>query len=606
MNERAPNVGGDAAPALVTADPTFVVVHGVGRQFELDTLRTLIEGSHLGFSSPTKYSRAELDDIRTPSTPVILVEHGRSFAEVRYSPLAEAHSHYTEGDLRRWLRTLNSRLRRIHQSRVATEPPDFSRIEYVVDDIILTTTIAKFMAERLKIKTLSFEISAQAFLQQIQLFVDRTSYRESILASVDSQLAKVSEAEPSRPLCLVTHSLGTVVTFIALLRAQCVGAAWVAQVKWFFTFGSPVDLLFVLFPEFFAPRPPLSNRDIKWTNYTLANDPIASDLRVTSESLPTLAPGLFERDTIKEIALGPGSIATAHTDYWHDMRLLNDIFACHVLHDGKSDRDDPPVRPTGDKNESEQKERPQNGKVLRPAYIHITGFTLLGWIAVFVSSWISLIWWEENVKVHDNDRVVILNSGHYQLAIWALAAGLVFSYAVCWSCSIVARVICAVGCAIFSIPLYVMLPPLSFLGQPTGNPSSRGLDGLITGNVILFIVPMAAALGATLNGRRLPKSLVFGFLGLMMVFLSLFMGTRSNPSNVTEEFWTLALVFGFWLLAILIFRIDCVYCDYVRGRKHIDALDLLWNNSNETSAESTPVSEGKLGAEGQGDLGAGQ
>ncbi|MBN9118212.1 MAG: hypothetical protein J0I06_03470 [Planctomycetes bacterium] len=156
--------------------------------------------------------------------------------------------------------------------------------------------IAKFLAERLKVSTLSFESSASEFLQQLQLFADLSSYRDALLVHIDEKLTEIAAKDPTGKLVLVAHSLGTVVTFIALLRAQARSdpPTWLGQVERFVTFGSPLDLVLVLFPEYFPPLPGPCARGIAWTNYTLWNDPIATDLRITSERfLPARAPGLF-------------------------------------------------------------------------------------------------------------------------------------------------------------------------------------------------------------------------------------------------------------------------------------------------------------------------
>ena len=557
-------------PADFGEQRTFVVIHGVGRQHELDTLRTLVEGADRALAVPSKFTLAELDEKRIRSAPLLVEEGGRRFAEVCYSDLIDAHSEYSETDLMRWLRTFESRLYRLHRMHVHDAPPDFTAIKLVVDDILLTTTIAKFVAERLKVKPVLFESSAHAFLEQIQLFLDRPSYRNAILERVEDGLTEIAAQEGASGIVLVTHSLGTVVTFIALLRAQDSGAAWLNQVREFITFGSPLDLFLVLFPEHF-PFPSASCvRNIAWTNYTLRNDPIATDLKVTGQWLPSLVPGLFKQDRVEEVELGNGSIATAHTDYWHDVGLLDGIFGRQPVSSSEPGAAASP-------NQAE----PGAALAVRPEHQPLTdvkqrnsislsglfnGLTVLACIAVLVSSWIALIWWEENVKLNDAERVALLSRGPFQFLIWAMAAAMVFCHAISWVASFLARLAGFVGTVILACALLALLPPLPLFGEPIG----------FLGNIILLIVPVTAVVGVALNRRRLSKASVFGFLVLLTIFLSLFVGTRSNPSNVTEEFGTLGLLFCFWILAILLFRIDRVYRDYVRGRKHIDLLYKLW------------------------------
>lgn len=561
----------------------FVIVHGVGRQTELDTLRTVMEGSYLGHDTPSKFTRAELDELRRHSEPFVIDEYGRTFVEVCYSDSIDGHLPYTESDLKRWLRTFKSRLDRIHRSRTDGTPHDFSTIESIVDDIILTTRIASFIAERLKVKPLSFESSAVDFLQQIQLFIDRASYRESILDNVESQLSKIVAKDSKSKIVLISHSLGTVVTFIALLRAQESKSLWLNQVEQFITFGSPIDLFLVLFPEFF---PSLSSRccwNIPWTNYVLGNDPIATELVVANNWLPSLSSGLFNNDTISEINLGTGSIATAHTDYWHDLVLLENIFAPHpesmFQHDG-TEMQDEPARST---EAEEELVPPQRIAASQGDSSSISGLALLGFIAVLASSWIGLIWWEENLKSHDAHRVLLLEGGIYQLLIWGAAATLVLSHAVAWSYSLLTRLVGFLISLPMTFIVWHYLPPLIFLPGSSGETSSLGFedDIHISGSAILLLIPMTALIGLLLNRHRLPTKLIFSFLAITIIVMSLFIGTRSNPSNVTEEFGTLVLMFGFWMLAILLFRIDSVYRNYVRGRKHIDEMYKAWYKDNQ-------------------------
>ncbi|MBN9118210.1 MAG: hypothetical protein J0I06_03460 [Planctomycetes bacterium] len=93
------------SPHLQEGQPTFVAIHGVGRQLELATIRTLIEGSHQAGATVGRYSRAQLADLRKQFAPLIVDDAGRKFAEVRYSQLIDAHSSYSERDLKLWLRT---------------------------------------------------------------------------------------------------------------------------------------------------------------------------------------------------------------------------------------------------------------------------------------------------------------------------------------------------------------------------------------------------------------------------------------------------------------------------------------------------------------------
>jgi len=100
------------------------------------------------------------------------------------------------------------------------------------------------------------------------------------------------------------------------------------------------------------------------------------------------------------------------------------------------------------------------------------------------------------------------------------------------------------------------------------------------GNLILLLVPVSAARGTISTRRdRLPstgKSRNMVILVVVTIALSLFVGTRQNPSGVSAEFGILSLAFATWWLSILLARIDQAFKLFIGGRAHLDALSTMW------------------------------
>jgi len=220
-------------------------------------------------------------------------------------------------------------------------------------------------------------------------------------------IAAESAPDDQRPIAIAAHSLGTVVMLRVLLDAIDRDLPWARRVTTLATFGSPLDLFVILFPELLTIPARTSHRSIRWTNYCFFNDPIASDLAVCRSWLKTNRITIFDDRAPEEIELGAGSLLAAHTDYWRDATMVRHIIEGHARVES-----DPDARP--------------RRKWRRP---HINRVFLFASVATSaLAAWLLLVWWEQNTKISDADRLVLLDDPAWQAAMWVLSGLMIWFF----------------------------------------------------------------------------------------------------------------------------------------------------------------------------------
>jgi hypothetical protein len=574
-----------------TTEPLIFVVHGIGHQLEHQTLKSFIEGITAEFDFPSTITRAQLaselsigGEIKVDGVPFAL-------REFNYARLSSDYLHYSEENPRTWIRSFRNRLREINRNRGGPSKLTFINLEEVVDDILFATTIARLVAVRFHFQTDDIQHTALGFLQQIQLYLDYKPYRDDIQLKFQNLMEEVTSVSRGgkRSITLVAHSLGTVVVLRALLNAAVQGKSWVASVDRLITFGSPIDLLFLLYPDFFEGLPNYAGKSIKWGNYSFGNDPIATDLALTRYWIAENCPNLFLRDDPDEIDLGPGLITSAHTDYWHNVEMLHEICGeTEVLNTeniSKEKTDEAPQK-ASENNSAITTVGPRRLRRTRSAAtVFLYGSMIVGAIV----AWLVLVWWEENMKTNDAERKVLIDP-IWQLGLWVAVWLMVMFHVKSWSApGVLMRVAFWVLCMFDTIFLILFLPGLPILGG-LPDKSVIGIQHTFfegemmqtAGNLILLLIPITAFIGVwspiTQNGKmgRPKKRFIVALLSLATVALSLFVGSRHNPSNVSAEFGILSLVLGMWWLCILLARIHEAFRLFIGGRFHLDMLSNLW------------------------------
>ncbi|MGJ8697028.1 MAG: hypothetical protein ACSHYF_11975 [Verrucomicrobiaceae bacterium] len=367
-------------------DRVFVVVHGIGKQQRGATLRgavrqvgkLFVEDEAGGWEVPDRplgYYFQEWEDAKArhgdgesvpclpmgPSGPLARVGMSEVFwADIPQGVVDEGR---TIEETKSWGETVIQRLlcryfRENGGKEEKGKEVDFTLASEVLDEVIDSVHILEKLAQHAKFLNLP-KVETQAildeFLGDVQIVTEFRNYRTQI---VDRFLRAVDQAHRDHPgaeIHIVSHSEGTVVSFLGLLlglagrepeqlasqceideegleaslvRAQEKESEWVGQVRTFLTLGSPLDKHLTLWPDLFAqldfeefswggaPR-------IRWMNCYDYGDPIGFRLNQMQDWLEGTfgAENPFER--IEEHGfsryLFPG---VAHVNYWGDEELF--------------------------------------------------------------------------------------------------------------------------------------------------------------------------------------------------------------------------------------------------------------------------------------------
>lgn len=567
--------------------PLLIIVHGVGEQDRFGTLRQFIEGSTSGFDIPIKWSLAQFEAHMRESGKLEESDLPFAFSEYNYARMIENHREIAEQDPRRWIRSFRNRLRGINRYRNGPEEQTFSLLDNVADDLLFASTLARLIADRLHLQTTKIDHAAVHFLQQVQLYIDHDKYRDEInkhfAAFMGTHSSLTPEGLPNT--VLVAHSLGTVVTFRALLDGAANRDPWVKSVRGFFTFGSPVDLLLLLFPELFKSPVDGAGLEIPWNNYTFGNDPIATDLAIARQWVSVNAPTLFRDNDPDEVYLGPGTLVSAHTDYWEDADMLGDMRSSIVgLPESHCAA-----------TELRSKRDTAGRTVFHQAFL----------VTAAAVAWTILVWWEENLKDSDAHRLTLLGNPVAQISAWLATWLVVVSHIKCWSARSASRKWWFIVCGLVTLILITFLPSLKLLGgildDRMGKPEfSPYGEPWRLGNLILLLIPLSALGGASSPMYSEPSSqrkvMTISLLALLTVFLSLLVGSRDNPSNATSEFALLFFAFATWWLSVLLSRLHEAYRSFVGGREHLDTLARFWNVTTKNRGLRHPISHMGVGA----------
>ncbi|HEX4612897.1 MAG TPA: alpha/beta hydrolase, partial [Urbifossiella sp.] len=383
--------GGETPPAPVTPEAAlarvkrvYVAVHGIGEQFQYATIQSVATrlSRHLKVSAPlplgsfhTGKNGPAYPELKHPPYPQELTEVG--LAEVYWAPVPRevVKERYTLEEAKRWAKSLVERIRMRAAANAVDQPAlaakadgttavrdapkrkddltekDFEMMAQVIGEMVEGVAILDRLLFLVgKVTSFKFQLKEllDDFLGDVQVVTDFKSARDDVLDRFDEVMSKIHKANPTAKVYLVAHSEGTVVTFLALLRAFDgyvsgeVGAeekyGWVMQVKGLMTFGSPIEVHQLLWPELWedyaAKREKLAafrQRDtdyepIKWRNYFDRGDPIAYPLTKTAEWLEanewTSVFDFKPKDHEYGFSryLFPGK---AHIDYWEDEEVFD-------------------------------------------------------------------------------------------------------------------------------------------------------------------------------------------------------------------------------------------------------------------------------------------
>ncbi len=580
--------------------PIVIVVHGVGQQARYDTLRGFLDGWCRAFKIEFSLSRAGLaSELLMPDTggsqKKLVLEKKEyldfGLIEYNYSSSIESHKDLLEYTPKRWVQSWRTRLKDIDSKRQGGKAAEFSIINSIVDDVSFAIFLSKAMADRARIQTNAIEHGATHFLQQVQLYIDYPPYRDNIKSGLLSILDNLDQQPEynNRRLIFVAHSLGTVVGYSTILDAVNLDKPWAKRVSHLFTFGSPLDTLRLLFPPLVELPEKGLEAPIKWINYCLSNDPIATDLAIVRSSLEN-APKIFDTDSPEEVFLGAGGALTAHTDYWMEDKMMVDIkrvaFDYH-------------------------KENNEDSSISRHKLffsISLSGSLFLASVFLsLASAWFTVVWWEENLKGSDSDRATLLEPPLSQICACLLLFGCIVSHVVSWSLSFWLRLVAFMSSIVFcglsisklpQLANFLMKIPVDTSKEPIAPVLLSSQSIPVNTNLLLLLIPISAFFGLLqLDRSDLGKAFKLCWvlaLSFISICLTIFVGRRDNPSNATAEIALLVLIFVTWWLAILLARISYFLSSFVMGRKHLDNLSKRWGTSSKSRLPRAPKIDSDL------------
>lgn len=365
----------------------LVAIHGIGEQSRNSTVRsvaTRLAQSSLAMKNPDDLPPlapqplgwffsdvkgavkvAPLDVFDTAEHPLARV----GFTEVFWADIPEEV--VTEGrtleETKAWARTVVARARAVCKRKVRSlrqakagrdlslaeklqlAEPDFSLAAEVLEEVIETVYVLEnlfFLTEKAGLGRFDLKRVLDEYLGDVQIMTEFTFFRREIIGRFHQAMEQIAQRYPKARIHLVSHSEGTVVSFLGLLHAlsgeQCFPAAatgepgvtppkaapeWLSRLHSYMTIGSPIDKHILIWPHLFdafdfTPAQELFKErgPIKWRNYYDYGDPVGFKLETARAWLarhPECQPFEFKKEHDFGFAryVMPGK---AHNDYWDD------------------------------------------------------------------------------------------------------------------------------------------------------------------------------------------------------------------------------------------------------------------------------------------------
>jgi hypothetical protein len=346
-------------------EQVLVAVHGIGDQFSYATVQAVANqlcglydkpaavplGSfHRAPPASAAASESELELSVGPLPPPFSDEEPfcrLAFAEVYWAPVPRelVERKYELEEAKDWAQTIVARLRlrwSEHQPGVCRRQ-DFTLASQVLGEMIQTITVLDrlfLLASKAGVFTFNLKKLLEDYLGDVQVVTEFERQRTKILERFQKVMERVHAEYPRADIFIVSHSEGTVVSLLGLLKAFRAEppAPWTSCLRGFMTLGSPIDKHLVLWPELFAgPGPSARLRlsaPIKWRNYYDRGDPVGFDLDEARTWLKRHGwDGVFEFSGAAGAGHDNGFSrypfpGKAHVDYWKDSAVFG-----HFIHD---------------------------------------------------------------------------------------------------------------------------------------------------------------------------------------------------------------------------------------------------------------------------------
>ena len=292
----------DAIVANPQATKILVAVHGIGNQSRFATAQAVASAFCRYYDKPSAIPLGRFHT--TPPEPLMLdpdLDPGLAdrigFAEIYWAdiPREVVDQADTLEGAQAWAKTLVERVR-LRQNPSTADPKarlsddDFDMLETVLKEAIQTVDILDRLLLFAKLTALpNFDLKRLLadFLGDVQLVTEFGSIRERLLKQFRDGMDRVHECHPDAEIYIISHSEGTVVSFLGLLEAFTAQPAppWLGRIKGYMTIGSPLNKHVVCWPRLWSAfeksaestRNPI-DAPIPWQNYFDKGDLIAFKL----------------------------------------------------------------------------------------------------------------------------------------------------------------------------------------------------------------------------------------------------------------------------------------------------------------------------------------
>jgi hypothetical protein len=316
----------------------IIAVHGVGDQYSYATIQSVVNQFCSFYRQPAAIPLGNFHTGQStfsiqPPYPQELFKHF-AFAEVYWAkiPRTLVDDKHTVEEAKKWARTIVERLRLrwwVEGSKGNCREEDFRLIHQVLTEMIQTIAVLdriSYLGDKAGLFTFDLRKLLDDYLGDVQVVTEFGTERAKILQAFADVMDGVHKSFPAADIYLVTHSEGTVVSFLGLLEGfrKPQPPGWVEQVRGFMTLGSPIDKHLALWPELFGQAPPVYTPDerkrIEWRNYYDHGDPIGfalEDARAWLKDKKWDSVFNFTDDHDFGFTRYPFP-GKAHVDYWTD------------------------------------------------------------------------------------------------------------------------------------------------------------------------------------------------------------------------------------------------------------------------------------------------
>jgi len=587
-------------------DPTgkvqsvIVAVHGIGDQANFGTIQTVVNQFCLYFGQPSGIPLGGFDTgepalcIGEPHNADVFKRY--AFAEVYWAaiPRELVKSEHRLEESKAWAHTIVERLRLRYQlerqetanackekkvKHVAPPPPNFPLVKQVLGELIQTIDVVDrlcFLADKAGVFKFNLRELLDDYLGDVQVVAEFRQERLKILKAFAETMDRIAVAHPKAAIYIVSHSEGTVVSFLGLLegfRAEP-RAPWAGSVRGLMTLGSPLDKHLVLWPELFGsggPTPPPNGatpEPIHWRNYYDLGDPVGFELDGTRTWIEnngwqkvfdfSSEPGKHDYGFTRYPF--PGK---AHVDYWTD----EDVFG-HFLKNVVTTREDEDARPHG------ARRFPKPPRTKRWAWAASSIVPYIGVAAIFcVAAYILLRAVLVAALPDDYEKRKALTVGIRAVGIAALLYGMTAVSRIPrltrrWDWRLAAGVFAAF--CVYAFITSVDRAPLDFAGMPTGADRLTLWTAVVT-TILTGIVSTARPTWG------IAPMLVIGGLGSLLRIADAMMLAKSD--HPTGPIWPVVIAatafLYLWWLGSLMFDLVVAWQLYIRDfnlRQHLDKI----------------------------------